>query len=328
MRSIVRELTAFTLAIFAGVAAAQAPGGEWKPGHTVDIVVGSAPGGSPDRTARLVQKILQGNAIFPSITVTNRPGGGNTVAWAFMAQHAGDAHYIATYSPTLITNRIMGVSQLNYADFTPLNILFREYVVVAVRTESPISSGKDLVERLKRDATAVSFCFATARGNHNHIALGMLLKAAGADAKKAKMVINNSGGEALTMALGGHVDVLASTPAGALSSVQGGKLRVLGVTSAQRLPQMPNVPTFREQGIDAVFFAWRGFIAPKGLTPAQIAFWDQTFAKLVQADEWKKDLEANVWTENFMASAETRKHLDHENEVTRAMLVDLGVVGK
>jgi putative tricarboxylic transport membrane protein len=275
-----------------------------------------------------VQRILQTNPVFQSITVDNRPGGGNTVAWAFMAQHAGDAHYIATYSPTLLTNRIMGTSQLNYADFTPLNILFCEYVVVATRTESPIASGKDLIERMKRDATTVSFCFATARGNHNHIALGMLLKAAGADPKKARMVINNSGGESLTMALGGHVDVVASTPAGLLSSVQSGKLRALGVTSPQRLPQMPNVPTFREQGIDAVFFAWRGFIAPKGLTAAQIAFWDQTFAKLVQADEWKRDVEANVWTEDFMASAETRKHLDHENEVTKAMLVELGVVSK
>jgi putative tricarboxylic transport membrane protein len=321
-------LAAFTFAFFAGVAAAQVPAGEWKPSRAINVIVGSAPGGSPDRTARLVQKILQTNPVFPSITVDNRPGGGNTVAWAFMAQHAGDAHYLATYSPTMLTNRIMGTSPLNYADFTPLNILFREYVVVATRSESPIASGKDLIERLKRDATTVSFCFATARGNHNHIALGMLLKAAGADPKKAKMVINNSGGESLTMALGGHVDVVASTPAGLLSSVQAGKLRALGVTSPQRLPQMPNIPSFREQGIDAVFFAWRGFIAPKGLTPAQIAFWDQTFAKLVQADDWKKDVEANVWTESFMASAETRKHLDHENEVTKAMLVDLGVASK
>ncbi len=328
MRRLVDGLTLSVLVLFIGVAAAQTPGGEWKPSRTVDIVVGSAPGGSPDRTARLVQRILQTNPLFPNVSVDNRPGGGNTVAWAFMAQHAGDAHYIATYSPTLITNRIMGTSQLNYADFTPLNILFREYVVVAVRTESPISSGKDLVARLKQDTSAVSFCFAAARGNHNHIALGMLLKAAGADPRKAKMVINNSGGESLTMALGGHVDVLASAPAGVLSSMQSGKLRVLGVTSPQRLPQMPNVPTFREQGIDAVFFSWRGFIAPKGLTPAQIAFWDQTFAKLVQADEWKKDVETNVWTESFTASAETRKHLDHENEVTRTMLVDLGVASK
>jgi putative tricarboxylic transport membrane protein len=78
-------------------------------------------------------------------------------------------------------------------------------------------------------------------------------------------------------------------------------------------------------GIDAVFFSWRGFMGPKGLTPAQVAFWDQAFARLVQADEWKKDLEKNAWAEDFMASAETRKHLDGENELLARMLADLGV---
>src|SRR3712207_5456005 len=79
--------------------------GEWRPTRNVDVVVASAAGGSSDRSARVVQKLLQANPAFPSVSVTNRPGGGGTVAWTFLTQHPADAHYIATFSPTLLTNQ-------------------------------------------------------------------------------------------------------------------------------------------------------------------------------------------------------------------------------
>ena len=330
MRVEVAIVLTWCAAIAAGAAVAQTPGAaEWKPGKNVDIVVQSAAGGSSDRSARVAQKLLQANPAFPSITVTNRGGGGGTMAWTSLNQHPGDAHFIATFSTTLLTNHILGVSPLEYREFTPLNILLREYIVFAVKPESAIASGQDLVERLRKDVTAVSFAFATARGNHNHVMIGILIKAAGADPKKAKIVIYNSGGEATSAMLGGHIDVLVGAPANVIPHMQGGKARALGVTAPQRQGGgLAGVPTLREQGIDAVYFSWRGFIGPKGLTPAQVAFWDQAFAKIVQADEWKKDVERNAWAEDFMASAETRKHLDSENEMLKKLLVDLGVVAK
>jgi putative tricarboxylic transport membrane protein len=288
--------------------------------------VQSAAGGSSDRSARVAQKLLKTHPAIPSITVTNRGGGGGTVAWVFLSQHAGDAHYVATFSSTLLTNHILGVSQLRYQDLTPLAILLREYIVFAVRPDSPIASGRDLVERLK-NVSSVSFAFATARGNHNHVMIGMLVKAAGGDPKKARIVVFNSGGEATTAMLGGHVDVLVAAPANVVPHLQSGKARGIGVTAPQRQPAgLAAVPTLREQGIDAVFFSWRGFIGPKGLTPAQAAFWDQAFARLVQADDWKKDVEKNYWAEDFMASADTRRHLDTEYELLSKMLADLGAL--
>ena len=86
-------------------------------------------------------------------------------------------------------------------------------------------------------------------------------------------------------------------------------------------------PTLRENGIDAVYYSWRGFLAPRGITPAQVSFWEQAFAKVVEADEWKEDLEKNAWREDFRKSAETRKHLDAEYKLLSAMLLELGVVG-
>jgi putative tricarboxylic transport membrane protein len=292
----------------------------------VELVVGSSPGGSPDVMARLVQRIFQTTGLVPSSTVVNKPGAANTLGWAYLNQHAGDAHYIATYSPALIGNRIMGTTQLNYQDFTPLNILAREYVVISVRADSPVASLKDLTARLRKDSQSVSFAFATARGNHNHVVMSLYLKSIGVDPKVAKVVVYSGGGEALTAFLGGHIDVYVASPRSMVSLQKEGKVKVLGISTAQRQPgALADLPTFREQGVDAVFFTWRGFMAPKGLKPAEIAYWDAVFEKLAQGEEWRKDTESQFWNADYLLSAETRKHLDRENEVMRMILTDLGL---
>ena len=302
---------------------------EWKPQKNVDIVVSSDAGGAADRQARVAQRFLASFPGIPSVSVTNRPGGAGTVAWTFITQHPGDAHYIATLNTALVTNQIMGLSQIRFQDLTPLNILMREYVVVWVKADSAIASGKDLIARLKRDPAAVSFGFSPARGNQNHIVIGMIARAAGIDPRTVKIVVYSGGGQGTTAALGGHLDVWVGTAGGVVPHVERGAVRVLGISAAQRLPgKLATVPTFREQEIDVVYYAWRGFIGPKGLTAAQTAFWDRVFAKVVQEEEWKKVAEENVLGGDFKGSAETRKHLDAEYELLRRMLVDLGVVAK
>jgi putative tricarboxylic transport membrane protein len=302
---------------------------EWRPTRNVDIVVASAAAGSSDRTARVLQKLLQGNPVFPSVSVSNRPGGGGTVAWTFLTQHPGDAHYIATFSPTLLTNQILGTSKLGLQDLTPLAILLREYIVFTVHPDSPLKNAKDLMARLRKDVSSVSFSFATAVGNHNHVLVGMIVKAAGADPRKAKVVIQPSGGQAMTAMLGGHIDVLIGAPANVIPHLQGGRARAIGISAAQRQPgPLAAVPTLREQGIDAAFFNWRGFVGPRNLTSAQIAFWDQAFARAVAGEDWKKDLQANAWAEDLMPSAEAKRHVEAEYEVMKAMLAELGVVAR
>jgi putative tricarboxylic transport membrane protein len=299
---------------------------QWKPGKPVELVVGSAPGGSPDVMARLVQSIFQSSGLVASSAVVNKPGGANTVGWAYLNQHAGDAHFIATYSPTLLANRIMGTTHLNYTDFTPLNILAREYVVFGIRPDSPIVSLKELTERLKKDPTSVSFAFATARGNHNHVVLGMYLKSIGVDPKVAKAVVYPGGGPALTALLGGHIDVYVASPRSLFPLQKEGRARVLAMSSAQRESgTLAELATFKEQGSDAVFFTWRGFMGPRGLKPAEIAYWDAVFEKLAQSEEWKQDTEKQFWNAEYLLSAATRKHLDRENEVMKAILADLGL---
>ncbi len=314
---------AITLTFFGAMPAAAQ---QWKPSKAVELVVGSSPGGSPDIMARLVQRIFQNGNLVPSSTVVNKPGAANTIGWAYLNQHAGDGHYIATFSPALIGNRIMGTTQLDYTDFTPLNILAREYVVITVRGDSPITSLKDLTARLKKDPQSLTFAFATARGNHNHVVMSMYLKSIGVDPKLAKAVVYAGGGEGQTALLGGHIDVYMASPRSMVPMQKEGRARILGISSAQRQPgALAELPTLKEQGSDSVFFTWRGFMGPKGLKPAEIAYWDAVFEKLAQTPEWKKDTEEQFWNADYLLSAKTREHLDRENSVMKAILTDLGL---
>jgi len=302
---------------------------DWKPDKNVEIVVSSGAGGAADRSARVVQKFLQALPGIPSISVTNKPGGSGTVAWTFVNQHPGDGHYISTLNTALVTNQIMGLSHLRYQDVTPLNILMHEYVAVWVRSGSPITSSKDLIARLKKDPASVSFGLSPALGNQNHIVIGMIGRAAGVDPKAMKIVVYSSGGNGTAAALGGHVDVWAGTAGGVLQFLNSGKIRVLGISATRRQAgELAEVPTFREQGIDAAYYAWRGFLGPRGLTAAQTAFWDQAFAKVVENDGWIQELAQHAWGREFKGSAETRKYLDAEYGRLEKILVDLGIAGK
>lgn len=314
-------------AMAVGVAAAQGEG--WRPATNVEIVVASGAGGASDRTARLLQKLMMQNPLFQSMTVMNRPGGGGTVAWTYLSQRTGDPHFIATFSSTMLTNHALGVGKLSYRDFTPLSILIREYPMIVVKAGSPITSTKDLAARLKKDPSSLSFVFAASRGNHNHILIGMIAQAVGADPKATKVVIMKSAGEGTAQVLGGHVDVYVGSPGTLAPLIENGQLQALGISAPNRQPgRLANIPTFREQGFDAVYSSWRGFIGPKGLTQAQMAFWDQAFQKVVQGEDWKMDLQNNVWAEDFLGSAETLKLLESEDKVIRKMLADLGFVSK
>ena len=321
-----RALWIAAAALAAGHAGAAATT-EWKPDKAVEIVVNTGPGVSPDRTARTMQRIFQDRRIveFP-LSVSNRVGGGGAVAYTYLNTKSGDAHFIAIASKALLTNNIMGRGQ-SYTEFTPLAHLFGEYTVIAVKADSPIKSGRDLIERLKKDPGAHSFGIATSLGNVNHQSVAGALKEAGIDLKKTKNVVFQSGALAQTAMLGGHVDVVPLGPGTASGPLQQGQIRLIAVASPKRGPGfLAEVPTWQEQGYDVVVSNWRSVIGPRGLTAPQIAYWERAIQRLVETPEWKKDIEVNYHSGEFLGSADTRKLMEADHARVRAFLVELELV--
>jgi putative tricarboxylic transport membrane protein len=321
-RTRIAALACACAVICAGHANAQ-----WKPEKAVEIIVGTGAGGGQDKTARTLNHLLiEQRLVDAPITVVNKPGGGGAVGWAYLNQHAGDGHYVEIANTTLLTNQINGRSAIGYADVTPLAMLYSESVALSVRTESPLKTGRDLIERLKKDASSVSVSVGSSAGGPNHIAFALIAKAAGGDVRKLKTVVFQGGGEATTATLGGHVDLISSAANNVIPFLLAGKMRVLGVTAPQRLPgALASVPTWKEQGIDVHITNWRLLAGPKGMTPAQIAYWDGVIAKLVKTDEWKKDLDNNVFENTYMNSAAARAYLKTQYEQFHAALTEVGL---
>ena len=323
---LLRCLTVFFV-IFISAPAAVSQTGPWKPAHTVEIVVGVGPGGGIDRTARFMQKILQDHRLIdvPS-TVVNKAGGGSTISLAYLNQHPGDAHMWEISATSILTNNITGKSTYGYKDFTPVAMLYDEYIGFLVREDSPLKTGKDLLNALKTAPESFPIGIATSSGNTNHIAAGLAAKIAGGDVKKLKVVIFNSGGDAMTALLGGHVAVVATPAANAIPHMQAGRMRVLAVAAPARLEgALSTVPTWKEQGANIVVANWRPVIGPKGWTAPQIAFWENVFAKLTATEEWKGEVARSGGVNHYMNSRDLAAYFESQYAQFRPVLADLGL---
>ena len=120
----------------------------WKPQGPIEISVPSGPGGGTDHSARVMQKILQQRHLLEvPVNIVNKPGGGGLAALNYLQQYHGNAHFVQTASAILLTNHIVGRSMVNYTDLTPIALLQSEYVVHAVKSDSPVRTLGDLVAR-------------------------------------------------------------------------------------------------------------------------------------------------------------------------------------
>jgi putative tricarboxylic transport membrane protein len=300
---------------------------DWKPDRNVEIIVGTPPGSGYDSVARKLQEIWQtGNLVEKSVTVTNKPGGFNAVGNTYLNSHPGNGSYVAITGTLLLSDNLSGNTTMSFKDFTPLAVLLNEEIVFAVNPASPIKTGKDFIDRLKRDPASVSVAIAGI-GGQNHIALGLVAQAGGADASRLKVVGFQGGAEAMTAALGGHVDATVGPASVVAPQVEAGKLRAIGVPSAQRLGGVyAQVPTWREQGVDAVFSQWRGLMGPRGLTAAQVAYWDGVLGKTVQTKDWKDHIARTQLTYRYLDSAQARDFITDQNEKVREILTGLGLI--
>ena len=301
---------------------------EWKPAKRIEIVVPNAPGGGNDRLVRLEFKIAQEQKLIePIVNVVHKPGAGVVMGLTYLNQFAGDGHHIAIVSSTFLGDYVSGRSAISPTDITPIAQLFTEYVAFAVKPDSPLKSAKEVMARLTADVTSLSTAISGGPGNHNHIALSMVARAAGADAKKLKVVVFSSGADAMTAALGGHVDMVVAPAASVLPHVQAGRLRFVALAAPRRLEgAFASVPVWKELGADAVTSNWRAMVGPRGLPQPQIDYWEQVFARVVESEDWKKMLERDGVTAEFLRSARLRDELKADYAELRAVMGALGLI--
>lgn len=314
-------------ALTAGVLSTPAAIAQWKPERNVEFVIGTGAGGVFDRTARVVQHIWKEHRLVDVTTlVVNKPGAGQSLALAYLNQHAGNGHYLSVVSGIIFSNYLTGKTSFAYTDFTPVAVLFNEATVFAVKADGPYKNAKELFERLRQNPHGPSFAVGSTLGSATHIAAALTVKAAGGDVRKMKAVVFNSSGDSVTALLGGHVDVVPVAATLALPHVQSGRLRVIALATPQRLGgTLAEVPTWKELGVDAVAPNWRGIMGPKGMTAEHVAFWETVLGRTVKTPEWKAEVATNLWEDVFLVSRDAKRYLDADNAAVKGMLTELGL---
>ncbi len=327
MKAVLRKCPAFALAVALAFSAGAGWAQAWKPEKPVEIVTSSAAGGSNDRVARMIQQIMQnGKLVSVPVSVLNKPGGNQTLSRAYLLAHPGDAHYFDIGNPTLISNHIMGITPQHYSDFTAIALLINEYTVFTVRADSPLKTARDLIAKLKADPESMSFGVSNLGGT-NHLTLAMTAKAGGIDPRKLRVVVFKTNAESTTAVMGGHIQMVAASMPSIIGQIKAGTVRAIAIGDSQRMTgAMAGVPTLREQGLDVQLSNWRALIGPKGMTAAQIAYWEDVLAKMVATDEWKKEIEDQNWDGRFLRSKEFTQYMEKEYGTTKVILNELGLV--
>jgi putative tricarboxylic transport membrane protein len=300
---------------------------QWRPEKQVEIILPTAPGGGNDTVARLMQKMLQDQkAVATPILVQNKSGGNQTVSVAYHAQHRADPHYLLFATSSFFTNHIQGLSPHSYRDFPALALAFVDYSAFMVAANSPFKTFGDLVERLKTDPESVAFSVVS-RGGTSHAVGAIAARAAGVDIKRLKIVVYKTSAEATTAMMGGHIHAAISSAAGSTPPVVAGQLRMLAIAAPQRRPgALAQVPTLIELGLDApVLATWRAIFGARGITPQQIAFWEEALARGFQGEEWKAWMTKNDVTAPPLRGAALTQYLEAQFNNTRGVLVELGL---
>jgi putative tricarboxylic transport membrane protein len=298
--------------------------GGWCPEHGIELVAGTPAGGGQDRPARALISVLSGLVDVP-VKLSNIAGRGGGNAWDYLAQYPGNPHVLAINSPTIITNRQLGVSDFDDTALTPLANLYTEYIAFLVRADSTINDGNALLSRLK-DPAALTIAMATALGNTNHMALAQLTRHAGGDPRQLRLHVFDSALHAAADVMAGRAEVAAITAVSAAKELAAGTLRALAVSSPQRLPGLyAQTPTWTEQGIDCVIGTWRGVIGARGLKPAQIEYWDQILRTATASPAWAGELQRHYWINTYTGCADISAMMDRERQMLGDLLKELGL---
>ncbi|MBU5266711.1 tripartite tricarboxylate transporter substrate binding protein [Virgibacillus proomii] len=302
----------------------------WIPEKPIEIVAPSGAGGGWDTTARMAAKVFKEEGIIKKdIGVINKSGGGGAVGWAYIAQKGGNPHHLFIASPPLIDVPLNGQSQYDHTDFTPIANVIADYGAFVVRSDAKWENLNDLFADMKKDPANITVIGSSSPGSMDHIQFVKIAKEAGVDITKIKYISEQDGGE-LTSLLNGSADVFSTGVAETIEQVKAGKIKVLAVTSEERLKGdvISEYPTVKEQGIDSSFVNWRGFFGPSNMDESAVEYYVSKFKELNQSEAWKEIRNKYGWDELFMSGEEYKAFLDEQREETKELLDELGLTKK
>jgi putative tricarboxylic transport membrane protein len=287
------------------------------------IIAPAAPGGGWDQTARVMQQVLQREGLVRTASVENISGAAGTIGLArFIGAERGNGDALMASGLIMLGAIVTHRAAVTLRDVTPIARLTGEYEVIAVPSSSPFQTLADLLRAFREHPASISWGGGSAGGT-DQILAGLIADAVGVPPKEVNYIAFSGGGEALSAIVGGQVSVGVNGLAELAPQIQAGTLRVLAISSADRLPGVA-APTLREQGVNVELENWRSVVAPPGISRADRDRLEATIDAMVRSSAWRAALDRFRWNDRYLSGDAFARFVEAEEARVLGILKKLG----
>ncbi len=292
---------------------------------SIHFLIPGGAGGGWDGTARGTGEALTKSGIVGKATYENMSGGGGGKAIGYLIENAASNEgTLMVNSTPIVIRSLVGRFPYNFRDLTMIAGTIGDYAALIVAKDSPLKDFKDLVAKYKADPKSVSVGGGSVPGGMDHLVAAMAFEAAGADPTKVKYIPYDAGGKLNAAILSGEVDVGSTGFSEAVALVKAGEMRIIAITSDERVDALPEAQTLKEQGFDVSFVNWRGFFAAPGLPADKADAYRAAIAKMYDTPEWEAVRARNGWVNIYTPGAEFEAFLVNQEKVIKDLMIKLG----
>jgi putative tricarboxylic transport membrane protein len=289
------------------------------------VMVPNSPGSGYDTTARTAAKAMEDAGLAENVEVFNLAGAGGTVGLQRVVNEKGNGKLIMQMGLGVVGASYTNKSKATLTETTPLAKLIEETEAIAVPKNSSYKTLADFLAAWRANPGKVPVGGGSSPGGPDYLAPMLTAKAAGIEPKKVNFISYDGGGELLAALLGSKVKAAFTGTSEVEEQVKAGQLRVLAVTSAEKVSSLPDAPTLKESGVDLVFSNWRGLVAPPGVSATDRTTLIAAVDKLHQSQQWKDAVATKGWTDAYVSGEDFSTFLTAENERVGAILTELGL---
>jgi tripartite-type tricarboxylate transporter receptor subunit TctC len=276
-----RTVLGAVMCLFVLTAAMPAQAADY-PAKEITMVIPWAAGGGTDLVGRQVAALMEKDLGKP-VVVVNKPGGGGMVGFQFIAAAKPDGYTIGLTTNSMLLQKYFAPNHLPYQQLNNFIMVNYDPAALTVPANSPFNSPADFIKAAKEKPSTLRVSN-SGPGGIWHVSAMLFEQAAGI---RLVHVPYDGGNPAAVAAAGGHVEATFASPSECSSLIAAGKLKVLAITSEDRLPEFPDVPTFKERGVDVVSGVWRAIAAPAKTPASIIARLEAAVKNAIETPEYK-----------------------------------------
>ena len=260
-----------------------------------------------------------------SASYENMSGGGGGKAIAYMIENADSNHgTLMVNSTPIVIRSLTGVFPQSFRDLTLVAGTIGDYAAMVVSKNSPINSMADLVAAYDADPSKTAIGGGSVPGGMDHLVAAMAMEAAGKDALEVKYIPYDAGGKAMAALLSGEIAALSTGFSEAVDLANAGEVKIIGVTSSERVSAAPDAKTMVEQGIDTTFVNWRGFFGAPGLSADKLTQYQAALEQMYDTPEWETVRARNGWVNIHNSGDDFRVFLEAQEKVIGDLMRKLG----